>query len=160
MHYQEESGCLGCHGNKDKPHEDINRKPSSDICMTCHMEKQAIFALPSHHPVKEGRIDCSDCHNPHEPMKDNVKRDLCKSCHAKQHGPFVFEHGAISGELSDGCLDCHSPHGSPNTKLLKFRNRGLCLQCHGDRATHFTGRLCWDCHESIHGSNTNPQFFD
>ncbi|MHB9024830.1 MAG: cytochrome c3 family protein [Armatimonadota bacterium] len=185
-HRREKVGCIGCHGEYlmpaadqsrkaqrpdsaahklqkpvVKPHEILNRTPSTDNCLVCHGEKRAEMAMPSHHPVKENRITCADCHDPHGPQDEKMKRDVCVTCHAKQHGPFRYEHAAITaGRLTDACVSCHRPHGSPNRKLLKFSNRGLCLQCHADKVTHFPGRLCWDCHRQVHGSNNNQRFFN
>ena len=155
-HKRADVACLDCHGQKDQPHADLARKPASDTCMVCHGEKRAQLSLTSHHPVREGRIDCADCHDPHRPMGREMNREVCLPCHANRRGPFVFEHGAISADLTDGCLDCHQPHGSPNTRLLKLSNRGLCLQCHADKALHFVGTTCWDCHQGLHGSNSSP----
>jgi len=173
--------CLACHGQavptapaamKEKkpainhqgqpidPHGNFTRKPSTDQCLACHGEKRAEMALPSHHPLVEQRLTCTDCHNTHAPMTGKMKNELCVACHVKQRGPFRFAHGAISGHLSDACLDCHRPHGSPNQKLLKFSSRGLCLQCHANKATHFAGRTCWDCHTGIHGSNSSALFLN
>ncbi|MHB9130839.1 MAG: cytochrome c3 family protein [Armatimonadota bacterium] len=186
QHHKAGIGCLSCHGqpvqapsnsrSKDGkaqrpdakhpqrslvylPHADLVRAPSTDACFSCHGDKRAELSLPSHHPVKENRMTCADCHDPHAPMTDKIKRDKCITCHAKQQGPFRFEHGAISGDLTDACLDCHRAHGSPNKRLLKFTNRGLCLQCHADKALHFPGRQCWNCHKAVHGSNHDALLF-
>ena len=142
------------------PHGAICRKPDTALCLTCHGEKRAEFAMPSHHPVPEKRLDCVDCHNPHARVDSRkMSHELCVSCHVQKRGPFRYAHGAISGNLTDACLDCHRPHGSPNQQLLKFNSRGLCLQCHANKAAHFAGRTCWDCHTGVHGSNTNPLLF-
>jgi DmsE family decaheme c-type cytochrome len=158
-HKRAEVACVDCHGQKDQPHADLTRRPTSDLCLSCHGDQRGLFALTSHHPVREGRIDCADCHDPHRPMGREMNRDLCLPCHADRRGPFVFEHGAISGDLTDGCLDCHRPHGSPNARLLKLPGRGLCLQCHGNKVNHMVGTACWDCHAGIHGSNSSPLLF-
>ena len=117
-----------------------------------------MFALTSHHPVREGRMECYDCHDPHGRQSNRDFVNKCLSCHAQHRGPFVFAHGAISGDLTDSCLDCHRAHGSPNRRLLKYTGRGLCLQCHADKALHFVGVTCWTsgCHKQVHGSNSNP----
>lgn len=151
--------CVDCHGQRAQPHGDLTRRPTSDRCLSCHANKRAEFSLTSHHPVREGRLDCVDCHNPHQPMGREMQHDICVPCHTDRRGPFVFEHGALAGDLTDGCLDCHRPHGSPNDRLLKLSGRGLCLQCHGDKVGHHAGTTCWDCHSDIHGSNSNHLFF-
>ena len=150
--------CWDCHSQGSSPHQLILRRPDEKVCYACHQEQSATFELTSHHPVREGRIGCSDCHKAHEHQSEADEARLCSTCHAPQRGPFIFAHGAISGELTEGCLDCHRAHGSPNERLLKFSGRGLCLQCHADHAMHFVGRTCWasGCHAQVHGSNTSP----
>ena len=86
---------------------------------------------PSHHPVKEGKMVCSDCHANHGSMVNNLKtderlNDLCLSCHARYQGPFVFEHSPVS----DDCMICHDPHGTVSNNLKKANEPYLCLQCH------------------------------
>lgn len=152
--------CWSCHSQGGTVHGLTIRRPDRKVCYSCHREQQARFELTSHHPVREGRLTCADCHNPHRRATGASTNRLCVTCHTEQRGPFVFAHGAISGNLTDGCLDCHQPHGSPNGRLLKYSGRGLCLQCHADHALHFVGRTCWTsgCHAQQHGSNTNPLF--
>lgn len=142
-----------------QPHGQMNRAPSTESCLSCHREKRAELALPSHHPVMEGRVGCADCHQPHQPMGKEITRQVCVTCHAKQSGPYRFEHAATSGHLTEACLECHRAHGSPNPRLLKYTNRALCLQCHADRVTHFPGQTCQNCHKAVHGSNSDTLLF-
>jgi len=153
--------CWDCHSNGATPHSLTLKRPGTEVCLSCHREQAAAFELTSHHPVREGRVECSDCHDAHGRQSARDIQAKCVSCHAPQRGPFVFAHGAISGGLTDGCLDCHRPHGSPNQRLLKYTGRGLCLQCHADRALHFASRTCWasGCHSDVHGSNQSPLLF-
>lgn len=171
-------GCESCHGAGSLHKESggargtiINPKKSPEACFQCHQDKLASFNLPSHHPVLEGKVSCSDCHEPHK--GDAVigggtqlmgQNETCGKCHTKQFGPFVFEHDA----LKEGCTSCHQPHGSVNEKMLITRNATLCIKCHFEQSptagtlnigggNHF-GRLprgsCWSagCHEEVHGS--------
>lgn len=158
-HARANVACWDCH-SQGKPHEQVQRQPDKAVCYGCHTEQKPAFEMTSHHPVREGRVGCSDCHDPHKPKLSvpTETNKLCVSCHARQRGPFIFEHGAISGQIGDGCLECHQAHGSPNARLLKYPGRGLCLQCHADHVLHFAPALCWDCHKSHHGSNTQPLF--
>src|SRR5208282_5356030 len=36
------------------------------VCFQCHADVRGQFSLPSHHPVPEGNLSCTDCHNPHK----------------------------------------------------------------------------------------------
>ena len=142
-------------------------------CFQCHPDVRGQFELPVHHPVTEGRLSCTDCHDPH---KGSIVaggtallslNDSCLRCHPAQRGPFVFEHDAVR----EGCTICHRPHGSINAKLLTVRDANLCLKCHfqqlsngriyignSDHTTRLQQGTCWTagCHEAVHGSRVNP----
>jgi predicted CXXCH cytochrome family protein len=113
-----------------------SRDPAS--CFECHSNLRGQFALPNRHPVMEGRISCSACHDPHkgDAMKGGgtaltSANEVCISCHKQQRGPHVFEHEA----MREGCTTCHNPHGSVNQKMLTERNAVLCLKCHFQHQT-------------------------
>lgn len=135
------------------------------VCGQCHGAQIAEFRLNSHHPVPEGRLQCSDCHSAHPTTLAKTKRpderEACVKCHADLAGPFVFEHDPVAGHMGAGCAECHKGHGSHNPDLLNASSRGLCAQCHTDKlSTHYPGRTCWTagCHVATHGSNTDPLF--
>ena len=186
-------GCEGCHGPGSLHVQSgggartiINPGKSPETCFQCHLNVRAQFQLPHRHPVVEGKMSCSDCHNPHKGMAlkgggtsgpQKVKggginflgaNDTCFQCHSAQRGPFVYEHEAVR----EGCVVCHSPHGSLNQRLLNERNYTLCLKCHFQNQS-VAGRIfigdvdhtnflpqgtCWSagCHEAVHGSQVSP----
>ena len=176
-------GCETCHGPGSVHIESggaaktiVNPGRSPETCFQCHVDKQSEFRLPNRHPVLEGQVSCSDCHEPHggQMIKGGdlglaSQNETCFECHTAQRGPFAFEHEA----LRDGCTTCHSPHGSVNQKMLKARNANLCLQCHGQEQTaegeitigsrnhvsYFARGTCWNagCHEGIHGSHSSER---
>jgi len=151
-------------------------KPEPDLCFGCHRDIMAKVNYPNHHPIKEGKLVCSECHNPHgsqvQPLlrTDERKNELCFHCHARYQGPFIFEHAPVV----EDCTICHSPHGSVADNLLKQNEPYLCLQCHhihfhaaiqpeprSGYATmphKYAGQMsimtrCTQCHPSIHGSD-------
>ncbi len=126
-------------------------------CLRCHRNVEAQMSMPYHHPLREGKMSCIDCHNPHGgPNGMNLKtanvNELCLSCHAQYRGPFAYQHPPVT----ESCLYCHKPHGSPNTNLLTLSEPALCLQCHSG---HHNGAnlpltdRCTNCHSSIHGTD-------
>ena len=133
------------------------RSAMTEACLKCHQTQRAQMQLPYHHPLREGKMDCVDCHDPHGgPAGNNLRvanaNQLCLSCHAQYRGPFMYQHPPVN----ENCLNCHSPHGSPNTNMLTLSEPALCLQCH---IAHHDGAglplvdRCTNCHNTIHGSD-------
>jgi len=147
-------------------------RETETVCFQCHADIRGKFNLPSHHPVPEGKLTCSDCHSPHKGSSHRggtallSENESCLRCHAAQRGPRVFEHEA----LREGCTICHAAHGSANAKLLTVRDANLCVKCHfqqvrggrllfggSDHTLRVQQGTCWTagCHEAIHGSRVN-----
>ncbi|HYK89632.1 MAG TPA: DmsE family decaheme c-type cytochrome, partial [Acidobacteriota bacterium] len=133
------------------------RWQANDSCLRCHRSQRAEMLLPYHHPLREGKMSCTDCHDPHGgPAGKNLRtatiNQLCLSCHAQYRGPFMYQHPPVN----ENCLNCHASHGSPNTNLLSVSIPALCLQCHSG---HHDGAglplvdRCTNCHGSIHGTD-------
>ena len=174
--------CESCHGpaslhvkSGGEAGTIVNPDKSPETCYQCHTDKRGEFSLPFAHPMGDGKVTCTSCHEPHHgdaieaggATSLNAVNDSCTKCHAAQRGPFVFEHEASR----EGCVTCHNPHGSVNDKMLRARNPALCLQCHYQQQTS-TGQLmiggrdhsaflsrgtCWTagCHEAVHGSHVS-----
>jgi DmsE family decaheme c-type cytochrome len=122
------SSCHKVHVNHDKV---LARSTEMEVCLTCHKEQRTQLARPSHHPLPEGKMSCSDCHNPHgsagpKLAKRDSINDTCYTCHAEKRGPFVHSHEPVS----EDCSTCHNPHGSTVAAMLKSRPPMLCQQCH------------------------------
>jgi predicted CXXCH cytochrome family protein len=148
-------------------------RTTQTACFQCHMEVRGQFGLPSHHPVPEGKMKCTDCHPPHKGSAYlgggtslMSESDSCIRCHPAQRGPYVFEHEA----MREGCTVCHSAHGAVNAKLLTVRDSNLCLKCHfqqisggklliggSDHTLRVQQGTCWTagCHEAVHGSRVS-----
>jgi predicted CXXCH cytochrome family protein len=148
-------------------------RATETVCLQCHNDVRGQFNLPSHHPVPEGRMTCTDCHPPHKGIAHKggstrltSQEENCLQCHPSQRGPHVFEHEA----MREGCTTCHSSHGTVNAKLLTVRDSNLCLKCHFQRVQNGSIRIggsdhtlrvqqgtCWTagCHEAVHGSRVN-----
>jgi DmsE family decaheme c-type cytochrome len=121
----------------------------SEVCGTCHQQIRAATFKPSHHPIIEGKIKCSDCHNPHGSLSPSMVKqptinDQCYSCHADKRGPYVFNHPPVE----ENCVTCHNPHGSVHLKLLNEEAPNLCQDCHdGSRhpGTIYSATGGWVC---------------
>ncbi|MFH1216859.1 MAG: DmsE family decaheme c-type cytochrome [Pseudomonadota bacterium] len=164
--------CDACHlihgGGRDKALKDSQQ----EICFGCHNNIRMLSNRQSHHPVKEGKMTCTDCHNPHgsfdaQMLQADSANDLCFKCHAEKRGPFRFEHQPVT----ENCLSCHNVHGSNHSAMLTRRPPQLCQECHGagghrgrtytdersfngpDPRMQMYGRACMNCHTNIHGSS-------
>jgi DmsE family decaheme c-type cytochrome len=181
-HETKDVACNSCHqvhAAKDKVR---NRLTQAEVCFACHKEQRTQVNRPSHHPILEGKVACSDCHNAHgsagpKLAKRNSTNETCYTCHMEKRGPFVHNHEPVM----EDCGTCHNPHGTTAESLLKARVPFLCHQCHtphggfvpqligaqnvppvagntglGKGTTNVTqGRACMNCHTEVHGSN-NP----
>lgn len=161
-HKRNDVSCDSCHdlhvGGRQKPRE-------PEVCFGCHLEVKIEANKRSHHPILEGKINCSSCHSPHGSMNEHMvkaddPRELCFKCHADKRGPVVWEHPPVE----ENCQSCHAVHGSNHTTLLTDRIPQLCQNCHDwsrhpgtpyDSTASFTSRFeCLRCHSAIHGSNS------
>lgn len=171
VHFKNEISCSDCHSIYHPKAEHLLRKPSSDLCMDCHQEKERKFLSLSHHPVREKVIECVDCHRalrePGKAFSFISPNEECYRCHSEYEGPHPFDHEAVNDYSieKEGCIFCHDPHGSPNRRLLKQPVNQLCLQCHflpKHQIAHggiWAKRNCLECHVDVHGSYSNRHLF-
>jgi DmsE family decaheme c-type cytochrome len=121
--------------------------------------------LPSHMPLREGLMTCTDCHNPHggpyqKQLRAAMVNEVCYRCHAEKRGPFLWMHAPVAMN----CINCHVPHGSVNQHMLVINMPVLCQRCHIGTShpsqPHRRGQIfvinqqCANCHSQIHGSNS------
>ena len=180
QHESSDVACTSCHTTHTTKDPVLDKRSQSDTCFTCHKEQRAQSFEFSHHPMREGKVACADCHNPHgsvgpKLLKEANLNDTCYTCHADKRGPLLWEHEPVR----EDCSICHVPHGANEAKLLKDRSSFICQDCHqgsghfgapygaqnlpsGDLATaaksgvsaRAIGRGCVNCHSQIHGSNS------
>jgi DmsE family decaheme c-type cytochrome len=153
----------------------IFKENQTRACFTCHQEQRSLAYRPFAHPVMEGKMDCTSCHNPHGSMAEHMLvqptlNETCYRCHAEKRGPFLWEHPPAA----ENCANCHEPHGSNHPYLLVQRAPLLCQQCHVSafhpstaypspgptRDIHVVAKACLNCHSEVHGSNhpSGPRF--
>jgi DmsE family decaheme c-type cytochrome len=173
-HDNEGVACSSCHAVHAGEDPVLAKDTQSETCFTCHRNKRAEIHRPSSHPLLEGEMACSDCHNPHgssgpKLLVQETVNETCYTCHAEKRGPFLWEHAPVR----EDCTLCHKPHGSVHANLLKTRGPWLCQQCHlaqqhpstaysgtglpgtatPSGAQQLLGRNCLNCHSQVHGSN-------
>jgi DmsE family decaheme c-type cytochrome len=181
--------CTDCHDphpnshiqqNVDIRHTNIRRpqrRPMAvndpDTCYKCHPQLVAQTQMPSHHPIFEGKMFCSDCHDSHGQalrlLKEPTVNLVCYRCHMEKQGPFVYEHPPATQD----CTICHEPHGTVASNLMRQPTTFLCMRCHsghrtgpqfhdqallpdigknpGSQKAFFTD--CTHCHSQVHGSD-------
>ncbi len=167
--------CTSCHaahtGRGATTRAQLTNLTVEETCNTCHKEQVRAENKFSHHPMREGKMNCASCHNPHGTVSPKLvkaisTRELCFNCHAQYRGPFIFQHPPV---LED-CFNCHQPHGSAYPALLKTPPIRLCRECHitfhnttftigpaaqrRTRINMMAGSGCVNCHRNIHGSNS------
>jgi len=177
-HQTRGNACTSCHTmhTKDKV---LTKLTQPEVCFNCHKQQRVEVNRMFRHPILEGKVVCSDCHNPHGSIgRALMKRDsvveTCYQCHAEKRGPFVHAHEPVN----EDCSICHNPHGTVADSMLKTRPPFLCHQCHtphggtiatlrgqpgvttgaltGKHSINLTqARGCLNCHTQIHGGN-NP----
>jgi DmsE family decaheme c-type cytochrome len=157
--------CTTCHSQHAAKSEKALLKGRTQIetCATCHRDKVAKLDRSGHMPLREGKMECTSCHNPHGTPNDKLLLQTsvnqnCYSCHAEKRGPFLWEHAPVR----ENCLNCHDAHGSINDKMLKVKTPLLCQQCHQTsshpgpaypaQSRYAFNQACLHCHVSIHGS--------
>ena len=186
-HQVNQVACTTCHQVHTAHDKVRDKRTQPEVCFSCHKEQRAQVDRPSHHPIPEGKMACSDCHNAHgsvgpKLVKRDSVNDTCYTCHMEKRGPFVHNHEPVS----EDCTICHNPHGTVTENMLKMRPPFLCHSCHtphssnniasviglqvpgiasvgnttGKNATNYTmARGCLNCHTQVHGTN-NPSVAD
>ena len=164
--------CTNCHNIMSMEDPVLNKDTQIKVCFACHKDKRAQMNRRSRHPMREGKVVCSDCHNPHgsagpSQLTKHSVTETCYQCHAEKRGPFLVEHQPAR----EDCTICHNPHGSVVTRMLKVKEPFLCQQCHSEgyhpstlysgtgipdffgNAQQILGRSCTNCHVQVHGTN-------
>jgi DmsE family decaheme c-type cytochrome len=165
--------CASCHELHSASDPVKARATQAEVCYACHVDTRMAFLKPYTHPLRQGKIACSDCHQPHgttaeaQLVKATVNQ-TCYECHAEKRGPYLWEHAPVP----ENCDTCHAPHGASNPGMLKARGPLLCQSCHsqqghpslsygpsglpggtGPTTSVLVLGNCMNCHSQVHGSN-------
>jgi len=172
--HKEFPGCFRCHDGK---HVSRDGRSISHQCSACHdfleerrgafvrVEATHAFAHPWKLAGRHTEIQCAACHTggPAKPatcrgchaipeagapmagmgcgechLKPQQREPLaeCRTCHADTGGLHAQEAHAAAD-----CTSCHPAHG------WVPRGREQCQACHQDKAEHYPGEACAQCHE-------------
>jgi DmsE family decaheme c-type cytochrome len=171
-HEANKVSCAACHDSHQKRDAVLARTTQPDVCFSCHVAERGQFMKPYSHPLRQGELGCSDCHDPHgttaeKQLVRSTINDTCYECHAEKRGPLLWEHEPVA----ENCDACHSPHGATNPGMVKLRAPLLCQSCHSQQghpsfaygpqslpggsspATAVPLGSCMNCHSQVHGSN-------
>lgn len=166
-HSKQNMLCVDCHKIHTRNDPVLLAKKQADTCYNCHKQQKAQFERTSVHPVRYGKMQCSQCHNVHGTLSDrllvgNTKNETCYRCHMEKRGPFLWAHAPVQ----EDCGLCHEHHGSNHKPLLKKQAPLLCQQCHSPsghptnaytdfstQSTFLLAKSCLNCHFQVHGSN-------
>jgi DmsE family decaheme c-type cytochrome len=182
VHDRRDVACTSCHSvhSFQSLRGQLKTARDAETCFTCHQQIRAKGLRTSHHPVREGKMSCSDCHDPHDGTRPKMVKtdwitDTCLTCHTEKRGPFLWEHAPVR----ENCALCHDPHGSNHDKMLVAKQPFLCQRCHlntrhpgtlydgsNTAAGSLTGgtgvptvsnraveHACKNCHQNVHGGN-------
>ncbi len=139
-HARRNVACSSCHSlhNPMSAKGQLKTKVETETCFSCHKTQRSQSLRTSHHPVREGKMTCTSCHNPHDGnspkmIKGESVNELCYTCHTEKRGPFLFEHAPVM----EDCVTCHQPHGSSHARMLTQKMPNLCWNCHLTGSGHF-----------------------
>ena len=133
QHAKAAIACSGCHTIH------VSRTPTglegrgkridrvSTMCATCHTDVMARFRMPSHHPVTEGAMSCTSCHDPHSGERTSLvmaQPALCIQCHSvadNRHAVGAAARGTLGGAVLRRCVGCHKAiHGGHMDPHLRY----------------------------------------
>ncbi|HEY5720682.1 MAG TPA: cytochrome c3 family protein, partial [Gammaproteobacteria bacterium] len=89
IHDARDVACVSCH-KVHTDHDPVMAKTTQpEVCFACHKDKRAQISKPYRHPILEGLMACSDCHNTHgtagpKLMKRDSITDTCYQCHMEK----------------------------------------------------------------------------
>jgi DmsE family decaheme c-type cytochrome len=143
-HQSSDIACTACHSLHAKDRV-LTKVTQPEVCFACHKQQRTEVNRPYRHPILEGKVTCSDCHNTHgsvgpKLLKKDSTVETCYQCHAEKRGPFVHNHAPVQ----DDCTNCHNPHGTVADAMLKQRMPFLCHGCHtphGGAVLQVTGQV-------------------
>jgi predicted CXXCH cytochrome family protein len=178
--------CALCHRSHSGQSPRLLPATEMDLCLTCHdgtgsqyFVAQDFESPASEHPVTDGTLTCSSCHDPHLNWQDNPRlldadgshrgNAVCYTCHGQgdpnppatdYETPFEtgFHQPHISAPTTGTqieCSSCHKPHASTSGGLAVQKDENGCFPCHdgstigGDVLSGFTASVDARTHHDV-----------
>lgn len=170
-HDDDSIACTDCHSMHTERDPVLATATQAEVCFDCHQQQRTQSMKPYAHAVRQGKMDCTSCHNPHGESPQRLLagtsvNGTCYDCHAETRGPYLWEHAPAT----EDCGNCHDPHGSNYPGMLTMRAPMLCQSCHSQDghpslpqderglpantpSSLLLGQSCMNCHDQVHGSN-------
>src|SRR6266498_3236518 len=128
VHDRRGLACTSCHSIHDfhSPTAQLKTTREADTCFSCHPQMRAKSLRTSHHPVREGKMGCLNCHDPHGSNHDKL----------------------LQAKLPYLCQRCHLNTRHPGS-LYDFRNTIAGTNVSNRAVEH----ACKNCHQNVHGTN-------
>ena len=90
-HEDNNLGCTNCHKLHAPTDPVLAKVTQPEVCYACHRKTRGEYNMPSAHPVRFGKMSCSECHSAHGStsagmlIKPTVNQ-TCFVCHAEKRG--------------------------------------------------------------------------
>ena len=169
--------CTACHNKDGMVKENIAGAHSHPVAVAMGPNMKTSLPLHFHYKdksKKNGKVDCSTCHNPHQWDPKNAASKAGASMKAEGDAKTSFLR--IPAHDSGLCLDCHKDKESivktehdlnitaptaVNNMNLTVKHSGICAQCHAvhqaessmalwgrklDKDDNDGNNLCLSCH--------------
>ena len=167
LHQTNDVTCSSCHTVHAPKDPVLSKVTQTQACYSCHKEQRAQMKRISRHPVEEGKVACSSCHNPHggtgpSNLVEASDNETCYNCHKDKRAQMsrISHHPVPEGKLA--CSSCHNPHGGKGpSNLIEASVNETCYSCHAEKRGPFliehppAREDCTTCHQP-HGSNNAP----
>jgi len=140
------------------------------LCFQCHTDVKPAFDMPFHHPVNEGVVKCSDCHDVHGTFgNNNLRSTPIRIWFAPSATPMCavlsFTSTPRSRRRDAWLATRRTVRRTPAAEYAQRQH--MCNQCHSPVAAGTVHGMnagsaellpCISCHTMIHGSNLNQAF--
>ena len=87
-HDMNEVACADCHSSHVASDPVLATATQPEVCFDCHQQQRTQVLKPYAHPIRQGKMDCSGCHNPHGATSEwqfaqQTLNQTCFDCHAE-----------------------------------------------------------------------------